>query len=82
MFMEGIDKSGSLVFQVRAYTKVELATLYNPAYCVTVALQTLSRWMRTNPLLMKELEAIGYNKYRRGFTPKEVATIVRYLGEP
>jgi len=69
-------------FQIRAYTKAELATLYNPAQCIAVALQTLSRWMRTNSMLMTELETIGYNKYRRGFTPKEVATIVKYLGEP
>lgn len=69
-------------FQVRAYTKEELAVLYNPTQCVTVALQTLARWIRTNRLLMEELNAIGYNKFRRGFTPKEVATIVKYLGEP
>lgn len=69
-------------FQLRAYTKEELAVLYNPTQCVTVALQTLARWIRTNRLLMAELDTIGYNKYRRGFTPKEVATIVKYLGEP
>ena len=69
-------------FQLRAYTKAELAMLYNPTLCITVALQTLSRWMRKNPLLMNELSAIGYNKYRRTFTPKEVGVIVRFLGEP
>lgn len=79
--MEKINEK-SPAFQVRAYTKAELAVLYNPTQCITVALQTLSRWMRTNSLLMTELNAIGYNKFRRGFTPKEVATIVKYLGEP
>lgn len=69
-------------FQPRAYTKVELATLYNPASCITVALKTLSRWMKANELLMAELEAVRYNKYRRTFTPKEVGIIVKYLGEP
>lgn len=69
-------------FHLRAYTKVELATMYSPTQCVTVALQTLSRWMRTNAMLMEELQTIGYNKYRRGFTPKEVRIIVKYLGEP
>lgn len=69
-------------FKVRAYSKAELATLYNPQECLTVALQTLSRWIRTNPTLMEELKNMNYNKYRRGFTPKEVAMIVKYLGEP
>ncbi|NDV64977.1 DUF4248 domain-containing protein [Bacteroides sp. 224] len=69
-------------FQPRAYTKAELATLYNPTSCITVALKTLSRWMKENELLMAELEAVRYNKYRRTFTPKEVGIIVKYLGEP
>lgn len=69
-------------FKIRAYSKVELAGLYNPNECVAVALQTLSRWIRTNPTLMEELNSANYNKYRRGFTPKEVAMIVKHLGEP
>lgn len=69
-------------FTVRAYTKVELATLYNPTQCITVALQTMNRWMRYNKALTEELNAIEYNKFRRGFTPKEVEIIVRHLGEP
>lgn len=69
-------------FQSKAFTKVELAILYNPTSCVTVALKTLSRWIKENEQLSAELDAICYNKYRRTFTPKEVAIIVRYLGEP
>ncbi|NDV83255.1 DUF4248 domain-containing protein [Bacteroides sp. 51] len=69
-------------FKIRAYSKAELAALYNPQECLTVALQTLSRWIRTNPALMEELNNANYNKYRRGFTPREVAMIVRHLGEP
>lgn len=69
-------------FKVRSYSKVELAMLYNPEQCVTVALKTLSRWVQANPDLRKELENMNYNKYRRSFTPKEVHVIVRYLGAP
>ena len=28
------------------------------------------------------LEKVGYNKYRRTFTPLEVKVLVKYLGEP
>lgn len=69
-------------FCVRSYTKVELSMLYNPELCVTLALKALSRWIRANSKLLEELDAVGYNKYRRTFTPKEVAIIIRYLGEP
>ncbi|MCD7899773.1 MAG: DUF4248 domain-containing protein [Bacteroides sp.] len=70
------------LFRLRSYTKAELARLYNPEQCVTVALKTLARWMKENEELVEELEAINYNKYRRSFTPKEVGIIVKYLGEP
>lgn len=69
-------------FTIRTYSKVEMARLYNPTMCLTLALQTLARWMRMNTTLMDELEQIGYNKYRRAFTPAEVRIIVKYLGEP
>lgn len=29
---------------VRAYTKADLAMLYNPGVCITTALQLLRRW--------------------------------------
>lgn len=79
--MEVIENSEKM-FQVRAYSKVELSRLYNPEQCVTVALKTLARWMKKNDDLMNELANVNYNKYRRSFTPKEVGIIVRYLGEP
>jgi hypothetical protein len=56
--------------------------MYNPNECITVALKTLSRWIKGNPGLMEELTRINYNKYRRSFTPREVERIVFYLGEP
>ncbi|WP_455590665.1 DUF4248 domain-containing protein [Bacteroides sp.] len=38
--------------------------------------------MRMNGPLMKELEAIGYNKFRHCFTPREIELIFKYMGEP
>ena len=69
-------------FPIRAYSKEELAMLYNPTQCITVALQTLARWIRMNKILVKELDSVGYNKYRRIFTPREVSLLFKYLGEP
>lgn len=71
-----------LPFHVRTYTKEELAMLYNPTFCVTNAINTLSAWIRLNKPLKAELAAVGYNRYRRSFTPREVSLLVKYLGEP
>lgn len=69
-------------FLIRTYSKEELSMLYNPTQCVTNALKTLSTWIRLNKPLCQELEAVGYNKFRRSFTPREVGLLVKYLGEP
>lgn len=69
-------------YPIRVYTKAELAMLYAPAQCITVALNTLARWIRMNRPLMDELNAVGYHKYRHSFTPREVGLIFKYLGEP
>ena len=69
-------------FKVKAYTKMELASLYSPHSQDTTALQNLYRWMKRNDSLMKELHSLGYNKYRHSFLKQEVEVIVKYLGEP
>ena len=69
-------------FHVRTYTKEELAMLYNPTYCVSNAISTLAAWIRLNKPLKAELASVGYNRYRRSFTPREVSLLVKYLGEP
>ncbi|WP_455591816.1 DUF4248 domain-containing protein [Bacteroides sp.] len=69
-------------FIIRAYTKAELAQLYNPDLSPGLALQKLYRWMRKNVLLTQALQEAGYNKYRHSFLKREVRLIVRYMGEP
>ena len=44
---------------VRAYTKADLAMLYNPGVCITTALQLLRRWIYANRQLMAELKEAG-----------------------
>lgn len=69
-------------FVIRAYTKAELAQLYNPDLSAEMALQKLYRWMRKNVLLTQALQEAGYNKYRHSFLKREVGLIVHYMGEP
>ena len=51
-------------FRIHAYSKEELAMLYNPTYCISNAIYTLAAWIRHNKALKGELEKVGYNKYR------------------
>ena len=70
------------VFEIRAYTKAELACLYNPGQTIPCALRTLSRWIANCRSLTAELAALEYNHRNRIFTPMQVKTIISYLGEP
>ena len=45
-------------------------------------MRNLSDWIRKNHILWLALQAIGYNRYRRCYMPREVALIVQYLGAP
>ena len=69
-------------FRVKAYGKAELAMLYNPQMCTREALWIFIWWMLWNEQLYRELIIIGYKKTCKIFTPKEVAVITHYLGEP
>lgn len=70
-------------FKVRAYGKSELAWLYFPtANSAHTAVNHLMAWVRRNPDLVNGLYKLGYRKSAKFFTPKEVALIIEYLGEP
>ena len=70
-------------FKIKAYGKAELAMLYFPysGSCHTATTHLMS-WVKRNTPLMEALKAQGYRPSAKGFTPKEVALIVEFLGEP
>ena len=70
-------------FKVRAYGKSELAWLYFPtANSAHTAVNHLMAWVRRNPDLVNGLHKLVYRKSAKFFTPKEIALIIDYLGEP
>jgi hypothetical protein len=69
-------------FKIRAYTKVELAGMYNPGMTITGALRTLARWISGNKSLTAELSLLEYNHRNRIYTPRQVRAIAEHLGEP
>ncbi|MCD7924058.1 MAG: DUF4248 domain-containing protein [Bacteroides sp.] len=69
-------------FPIRIYPKADLAVLYCPDFAISTAMRNLAAWIRKNHALWLALQAIGYNRYRRCFMPREVELIVEYLGTP
>jgi len=76
------DNLNEDIFYLRSYSKVELAMLYAPGICASIALQRLYRWIRKNKDLTYELQRVGYNKHRHVFLKREVELIAHFLGEP
>ena len=69
-------------FPIRVFPKADLAVLYSPNCAISTAMRNLSAWIRKNHALWLALQAVGYNRYRRCYMPREVALIVQYLGAP
>lgn len=65
-----------------SYSMKELAGLYFPASSPRVATTQLRRWINRNNDLTEALAQTGLKKGQRLLTPRQVALILEYLGEP
>ncbi len=70
------------MFKIRSYSKQELAMLYFPDADPHVATNRLASWIRQCRALGDALSACHLSKKSKFFTPKQVALIVDFLGEP
>ena len=66
----------------RTFGRTELAQLYSPDLTAEAAWRKLKRWIALNGDLTARLTELGYTPNQRSFTPKMVACIFHYLGEP
>ncbi|MBU6158733.1 MAG: DUF4248 domain-containing protein [Bacteroidetes bacterium] len=69
-------------FNLRSYGYCELAMLYFPNSNKSSASTQLSRWVRQNENLKKQLGELGFKPRKKILTPSQVKLIVDYLGEP
>ena len=69
-------------FQIRAYTKKELALMYFPDSSPRTAVSHLMNWIRRCTQLWELLQTTGYETTCKTFTPRQVRAIVEQLGEP
>ncbi len=71
------------MIEIRAYGKAELALLYFPhAKTGHIAVNRLNAWIKRCKPLYHDILECHSSKHSKGFTPKEVALIVEFLGEP
>lgn len=67
---------------IKSYTKQELALLYFPDSSPEVANAHLRRWIAKCKPLHEKLAELGCHKNNKYYTPREVASIFDFLGEP
>lgn len=66
----------------RAYGVTEFAQLYFPGHKSVIAYKRMWEWIRTSQGLKTKLEAAGWVKFQKLYTPKQVAVLIDHLGEP
>lgn len=66
----------------RAWGVSEFAQLYFPGQTPVVAYKRMWEWIRVSRGLKAKLEAAGWVKFQKLYTPKQVAVLVDHLGEP
>lgn len=69
-------------FRLKTYKKSELAMMYFPDVSKETASRNFRRWIKHCAPMVKELEALGYDKNRQYLVKTEVEIIVKHLGEP
>ena len=69
-------------WEIHPYYRRELAMAYAPELTPEAAVNRLTKWLKQNATLLKELQEYGYRPNQRVFTPVQVETIFRYLGRP
>ncbi len=69
-------------FEIRSYTKKDLALRYFPSATPHTAVNRLMSWICRCQPLTAALAMQGYRKTSKWFSAREVRLIVEYLGGP
>ena len=69
-------------FPIRVHSKKELALCYFPNSLPRTANNHLMTWINRNDELVKQLDATGYRKQTKSFSPRQVDLILQFLGTP
>lgn len=70
------------IFTVKSYHKADLALMYHPGLSATAAMGKMRRWINRNAELKRKMGEVQVSVLNHTYTPKEVAILVEFLGEP
>lgn len=70
------------MFPIKGYLKAELALMYHPEMTQAAAMGKMRRWINRSATLKERLQAVEVNKLNHRYTPKQVAILVDFFGEP
>jgi hypothetical protein len=69
-------------FVIRSYYKEELAVKYHPGIKPKSAMDKMRRWISMNPELNRKMIEAQICAQSHSYTPRQVAILVEFLGEP
>ena len=69
-------------WEIHPYYRRELAMAYAPQLTPEAAVNRLTRWLKQNKALFKELQDYGYRPNQQMFPSIQVEILFRYLGRP
>jgi hypothetical protein len=69
-------------FEIKVYLKEELAVMYHPHMEPKAAMKKMRQWINLNPELKKRMKEAQLCAQMHWYTPKQVAILVEFLGEP
>jgi len=72
----------NLKFVVKGYYKADLALMYHPGMSARCAMGKMRRWINRNTELKRKMLEAQVSALNHKYTPKEVAILVEFLGEP
>ena len=70
------------IFVIKGYHKADLARMYHPDLSAHAAMGKMRRWINRNAELKRRMQEVQVSVLNHTYTPKEVAILVEFLGEP
>lgn len=69
-------------FVIKSYLKADLALMYHPSMTQRGAMTKMRRWINLNSELKKRMTEAQVSALTHQYTPRQVAILAEFLGEP
>ena len=76
-----VGKEDDVMNKTRGMQFWKAAMRYYPDFSRSTAVRRFREEIHNTPELLQELKRLGYDEHRRYFPPRQMAVIIKYLGE-